>query len=205
MPGENCLRIVLIVLLLLLCVYVIVQLFRLRRLPSVRSNRENDPLYRDIDRFTPDLSSTLDAKYGVMSSEEVDTSSDAVVSLSGGAPAEDEEPPPRAARPQEPDASSFGFDALLEVRQMRHLVDEQRERLAQLSEEVYTLREELAAVRAASRVSPAYAEAVSLMRSGMDADAVAERCGISVAEAELVRALSQSQSQDEDVTGDRHA
>ncbi|GAA5171296.1 DUF2802 domain-containing protein [Viridibacterium curvum] len=199
-------RIVLIVLLLLLCVYVIVQLYRLRRMPAPPSARDNDPLYRDIDRFTPDLSSTLDAKYGVMSSEEVDTHNDAVVSLSGGAPIEEEEPPPRATRPQEPDASSFGFDALLEVRQMRHLVDEQRDRLMQLSEEVYTLREELAAVRAASRVSPAYAEAVSLMRSGYDAQAVAERCGISVAEAELVRALSQGQTdQADDITGDRHA
>ncbi|MFT3734200.1 MAG: DUF2802 domain-containing protein [Rhodocyclaceae bacterium] len=200
-------RIVLIVLLLLLCVYVIVQLYRLRRMPTPPGARDNDPLYRDIDRFTPDLSSTLDAKYGVMSAEEVDTNADAVVSLSGSAPVEeDEEPPPRAARPQEPDASSFGFDALLEVRQMRHLVDEQRDRLMQLSEEVYALREELAAVRAASRVSPAYAEAVSLMRSGYDAQAVAERCGISVAEAELVRALSQGQTdQADDVTGDRHA
>lgn len=199
-------RIALIVLLLLLCVYVIVQLYKLRRLPS---KPDGDPLYRDLERFSPDLSSTLDAKYGVVASEEVDTSGDAVVSLSSSATSQSAdrppEPEPRAARAQEPDASSFGFDALLEVRQMRHMVDEQRERLMQLSEEVYVLREELTAVRAASRVSPAYAEAVSLMRSGLDAQAVAERCGISVAEAEMVRALSQDVNVDDVSTGERNA
>lgn len=91
--------------------------------------------------------------------------------------------------PAEPDASAFGFDALLEVRQQRHLVDELRGEVDALKQEIQQLRQDLADQRAASRVSPQYGEAVSLARRGLDASAIAERCGISVAEAELVRSL----------------
>lgn len=91
--------------------------------------------------------------------------------------------------PAEPDASAFGFDALLEVRQSRHLVDTMQREVNLLKHEVQQLRQELADLRAASRVSPQYGEAVSLARRGLDASAIAERCGISVAEAELVRSL----------------
>ncbi len=111
-----------------------------------------------------------------------------IVSLSSRPQAE---PAARAPRPREPDASGFGFEALLEVRQMRHLIDDLQSQQGRLVKEVARLREELSAVRAASRVAPAYAEAVSMVQSGLDAQAIAERCGISVAEAELVRALSE--------------
>jgi hypothetical protein len=60
----------------------------------------------------------------------------------------------------------------------------------QLRGEVAALREELAGFKAVRRVSPMYAEALDLARRGFDARGVAEECGISVAEAELVLAMA---------------
>lgn len=60
----------------------------------------------------------------------------------------------------------------------------------QLRAEVTALREELAGFKAVRRVSPMYAEALDLARRGFDARGVAEECGISVAEAELVLAMA---------------
>lgn len=102
----------------------------------------------------------------------------------------DERPEPRLSRSPEPDASQFGFDALLEMRQTRTLLDDLRTRHEALQAEVSALKESLAELRAASQVSPIYGEAVSLARRGYDVQVIAERCGISVAEAELVRSLS---------------
>jgi hypothetical protein len=193
------LRTLLILLVALLCGYLIWLAIRWRRLSKAASYRiDPSNIFRDADRFSPQFSETP-ASYSVRSAETVDTLSeddeddDAVVSLSAhsreqsaAAPLQRREP--RAA---EPDASSFGFDALLEVRQMHHKVDEHAQRLRALDDEIRALREELSAVRAASRVAPAYAEAVSMVRRGLDAHTIAERCGISVAEAELVQALSE--------------
>ena len=103
----------------------------------------------------------------------------------------------RTRTPPEPDASVFGFDALLEVRQMHHSVDELRQELAAQRAEIEALKETLGEVRAASQVSPLYGEAVALAHRGYDAQAIAERCGISVAEAELVRSLSQDKAKQE--------
>jgi hypothetical protein len=97
---------------------------------------------------------------------------------------------PHLSRSREPDASAFGFDALLEVRQMRVLLDQLRGEHESLRGEFSQLREEMIELRAASQVSPLYSEAVSLARRGYDVQVIAERCGISVAEAELVRSLS---------------
>ncbi len=60
----------------------------------------------------------------------------------------------------------------------------------QLREELRALRDEVAAIKEAPRVSPLYADAAELARRGFDARGVAAECGISVAEAELVLALS---------------
>lgn len=97
---------------------------------------------------------------------------------------------PRVRKPVEPDAAEFGFDALLEVRQMHTVVAELRARLDKQELEIGSFKEALAELRAASQVSPLYGEAVALARRGYDTEAIAERCGISVAEAEMVRSLS---------------
>lgn len=101
-----------------------------------------------------------------------------------------EEVTPFVSRPAEPDASAFGFDALLEVRQTRHRLDELQASHRKLEAIVSDLSDELRGLRAACQVSPAYKEALALARRGFDAAAIAERCDISVAEAELVASLS---------------
>lgn len=60
----------------------------------------------------------------------------------------------------------------------------------QLRADVTALRHELAEMKEAPRVSPLYADAAALVHRGFDARGVAEECGISMAEAELVVALS---------------
>ena len=62
--------------------------------------------------------------------------------------------------------------------------------VGRLRVEVAALRQELTEVKQTRRVSPLYAEAVALAQRGFDARGVAEECGISVAEAELVLAMS---------------
>ena len=94
--------------------------------------------------------------------------------------------------PAEPDAGHFGFDALLEVRNMRHLLDDLQRRYSDVQTEMEEMRREIGELKAASQVSPFYGEAVALARRGYDAQAIAERCGISVAEAEMVCSLSKA-------------
>mgnify|MGYP001327182583 CR=1 FL=1 len=66
--------------------------------------------------------------------------------------------------------------------------------LAELRGEVDALKGEVAQLKAARNVSPQYGEAVALAQKGMAAQQIAERCGISVAEAEMVCALSGRQA-----------
>ena len=67
--------------------------------------------------------------------------------------------------------------------------------LAELRGEMAALKEEVSLLKAARNVSPQYGEAVTLAQKGMSAQQIAERCGISVAEAEMVCALSRRQSE----------
>lgn len=69
-----------------------------------------------------------------------------------------------------------------ELRALRLELDEVRDTVARLEQEV-------AELKAAKRVSPQYEEALQLAGRGLEAADIAQRCGISVAEAELVRAL----------------
>ncbi|MBA3032846.1 MAG: DUF2802 domain-containing protein [Rhodocyclaceae bacterium] len=56
--------------------------------------------------------------------------------------------------------------------------------------EMERMRAEMDELRLARRFSPQYAEAMELAQRGLSAQAVADRLGISLAEAELVHALS---------------
>ena len=67
--------------------------------------------------------------------------------------------------------------------------------LAELRGEVAALKEKVSLLEAARNVSPQYGEAVALSQRGMTASQIAERCGISVAEAEMVRALSRTRQE----------
>lgn len=83
-----------------------------------------------------------------------------------------------------------GFEALMEVRQLKRRFDELQASHNALEASVEHLREAFLDLQAASQVSPAYNDAVALARRGFLAETIAERCGISVAEAQLVAALS---------------
>jgi hypothetical protein len=77
-----------------------------------------------------------------------------------------------------------------EVAQLRDEVDAVRGELAALRED---MQQELAHLRAGQTVSPIYGDAMQMAVSGYDPVAIAERCGIARAEAELVVALAKSQ------------
>ena len=78
----------------------------------------------------------------------------------------------------------------LELDQLREEVDAIRGELAALRSD---MQHELASLRASQSVSPIYGDAMQLAVSGYDAAAIAERCGIARAEADLVVALAKSQ------------
>ena len=63
--------------------------------------------------------------------------------------------------------------------------------LAELRGQIDALRSDVEKLKSARNVSPQYGEAVTLAQQGLDVHTIAERCGISIGEAELVRALSQ--------------
>lgn len=93
------------------------------------------------------------------------------------------------------------FHQALELQQLRtELTRLQAQQLAQqaemaaLKDALNALREQFEANLAGQGVSPEYNEALVLARRGLEAEAIAERCGISVAEAELVRALNRADS-----------
>lgn len=76
-----------------------------------------------------------------------------------------------------------------------HLARSDLERqLRQLRLEVDQLRAELDELRTVRNISPHYAEALALAQRGLTAQDVADRMGISLAEAELVHALSRGES-----------
>lgn len=77
-----------------------------------------------------------------------------------------------------------------ELAQLRDEVDAMRGELAALREDML---HELAQMRASQTVSPIYGDAMQMAAAGYDPAAIAERCGIARAEAELVVALSKNQ------------
>lgn len=79
-----------------------------------------------------------------------------------------------------------------EVAMLRDEVDALRGEVAALRQD---MRHELAQMRATQSVSPIYGDAMQLAVAGYDAAAIAERCGIARAEAELVVALARRQEQ----------
>lgn len=97
-------------------------------------------------------------------------------------------------RPVEPvwkqDPARFGQQAVKSGIEAE--LAELRGEVAALKDELLLLHEEVRLLKAARNVSPQYGEAVALAQKGLDAPQIAERCGISVAEAEMVRALSRA-------------
>jgi hypothetical protein len=95
------------------------------------------------------------------------------------------------------------FQLELEVRQLRRDIAQQRTELAELrrlidelGDTVRAQKEQVEASLTSHGASPEYNEALVFARRGLDVEAIAERCGITVAEAELVRSLARSGSGD---------
>lgn len=70
--------------------------------------------------------------------------------------------------------------------------------LQQLRGELAGLKDNVAQLKAARRVSPQYNEAMRLAQGGMAVHDIADECGISMGEAELVLALSRNKQEYED-------
>lgn len=77
-----------------------------------------------------------------------------------------------------------------EVAQLREELDSIRGELAALREDMLN---ELAHLRATQSVSPIYGDAMQMAAAGYEPAMIADRCGIARAEAELVVALAKSQ------------
>ena len=138
------------------------------------------------------------------------------------APADEAAPPATAAAdqaapdapqpaPEQEAASSFPLELELrqfrrELAQMRGAMAEQRQQSARLTEElggqralndelhreINDLREQLQSLLTGQNISPEYSEPLILAQRGMGVDELAEHCGISVAEAQLLCSLAAS-------------
>lgn len=83
--------------------------------------------------------------------------------------------------------SSLERNLEVEVSHLRQETQQLRAEVAQLALEVRQLK-------IVHNASPVYAEAVTLAQQGVSAADIADRCGISLGEAELVAALAQSEA-----------
>lgn len=72
----------------------------------------------------------------------------------------------------------------------RDLVALQQDEIDRLVQDITALRDELERLRDQPTSSPEYAEAMVLAAQGLNAEMIAARCGITVAEAELVLSLA---------------
>lgn len=98
-----------------------------------------------------------------------------------------------------PFRTAFDASALRqEIDALREELAQQRATLIALSQTHDALREQIESLGTTQGVSPEYNEALVCARRGLDAEAIAERCGISVAEAELVRSLAERQGKADD-------
>jgi len=162
----------LLVLILLLALYMLFEFLRVRRLRRKKAGAEALP---------PALEPVLKA---LTDSAGEQATGDAEAGKSAG---EEEvawsEPPAHLAQ----DAFMRGVER--ELAQMRDELDALRGEFAALRE---GLRDEMAQLKASQAVSPLYSDAMQMAVSGHEAQVIAERCGISRAEAELVASLVKS-------------
>ena len=119
---------------------------------------------------------------------------DGIYSLRRGSTARDVEETQPAIQRREPEpepreSSEFGEQLF------RSSVEAELERMRG---EVSGLKETIAQLKAARRVSPQYNEAMALAQRGMDKQDIADECGISIGEAELVLALSRNKQEYEE-------
>lgn len=173
--GDFALRDIILVLASLAGIYVVVLVLRLYQVARHKRREALDL----VDPTVPDPVAGLFAKFN-LDMPRVETSEPLPYE-------EDEDPrlysrPVPAAPPQE-SAPQQGFNAELLRTQMES-------EIRQLQDEVLALRDEISELKAARRVSPQYADAMALAQRGLTAQDLADRCNISIGEAELVAALA---------------
>ena len=158
----------------LLALYVLVVVVRLRRLKKVAPSPV--PLVVAEDAAVPPPSALTESPAGVpLQRVEPDFPWN--------------EPPdaePVAEAPVDEGARQRLQAAEAELSQLRDEVATMRGELAVLRED---LAKQLERVQAAQHVAPIYGDAMQMATAGYDAAAIAERCGVARAEAELVVAL----------------
>jgi hypothetical protein len=103
-----------------------------------------------------------------------------------------------------PVASSVGNSAPLDFsgqltrstleRSLQVEVEHLRQEMQQLRVDMAHLATEMRQLKVAHNIAPLYAEAVTLAQQGISTAGIADRCGISLGEAELVAALAQSEA-----------
>jgi len=122
---------------------------------------------------------------------------DGIYTLRRGADAkETEDAPPASGWPaQEAESTDASEISQFGEQLFRSSVEAELERMRG---EVSGLKDTIAQLKAARRVSPQYNEAMVLAQRGMDKQNIAEECGISIGEAELVLALSRNKQEYEE-------
>ena len=122
---------------------------------------------------------------------------DGIYTLRRGAPPKEiEDAPPLTRRPvQEAESADASESSQFGEQLFRSSVEAELERMRN---EVSGLKDTIAQLKAARRVSPQYNEAMALAQRGMDKQNIAEECGISIGEAELVLALSRNKQEYEE-------
>lgn len=105
---------------------------------------------------------------------------------------------PAAVTAVEDDADAeTGFEQLLEIRRLQQQLENQQQLVASQRARIQTLQEDIARLQQAlgkqgdtALISPEYGEALRLAELDFGADEIAQRCGITVAEASLVLAMA---------------
>ncbi len=161
----------LLALVVLLALYMLFEFLRMRRLRRRKTGAEAVP-----PALEPVLKALMDNAEQLTADAAPETSTkEEEVAWS--------EPPVQMAQ----DAFMRGVES--ELAQMRDELDALRGEFAALRGE---LRNEVAQLKASQTVSPLYSDAMQMAVAGHEAQVIAERCGISRAEAELVASLVKS-------------
>ncbi len=159
----------LLALIVILALYIALVLWRIRRLRRQKSRAESMP--RSIEPVLKALSESSTQTQAAVASEEKKNKEDDIAW---------QEPPAHLAQ------EAFMRGVEIELAQMREELDALRGEFAALREEMHR---DVAQMRASHSVSPLYSDAMQMAMTGYGAEVIAERCGISRAEAELVASL----------------
>lgn len=167
--------------------YVAYQLFR-----ALRASRDDKPAVRVDEVVSDDLTDDDE------DSDELFVFERPVVPQAASAESEVAAAGQAAATHQ---VNGEAFQLRLEVQQLRRDIsqlrselDAQRTEIARLADEARERRKQGDVSLPGQGVSPEYNEALVCARRGLDVEEIAQRCGITVAEAELVRTLAQGGS-----------